>query len=257
MITKLFKPFEELSKSQNNLISLGWLISILGLWIVTSLVGTTHLFPTISQVLEGFKTLWSTGLIPNIGNSLTLFLQALVYSTIISCGILYLSPLPIIRPVANIISTFRFLPLAGVSLYLSFMIHNARNVQVSVLVIFMSLFLITSLLKSISGIEDDINHAKTLGCNRWEILLEVIIKGRLDYVIEAIRQNLAIICAFLVFVELLNTTSGGLGLMIGNAQKNSSQGEMVAAQIIILLFGRLLDFSLTFIRKKAFKYSNF
>jgi NitT/TauT family transport system permease protein len=38
---------------------------------------------------------------------------------------------------------------------------------------------------------EEFDHAKTLGCNRWEILWEVI-KGRIDYVIELVRQNLAI-----------------------------------------------------------------
>jgi len=259
MLNKLFRPFEELSKSQNNLVILLWLTFILGWWVISSFVGTTHLFPTITQVFNGFVSAWNLGLMTHISSSILLFLQASLYSVIISCIVVYLSPLPVIKPFCDLISTFRFLPLVGISLYISIIIHNARNIQVTVLVIFMSLFLITSLLQSLSkkSIENEINHAKSIGCSRWEIILEVMIKGRFDFVIEAVRQNLAIIFNMLVVIELINTASGGLGYLIGTNQKNGSQGEVIALQIIILMIGKSIDYSLISLRRLFFRYSNF
>jgi len=255
-MNKLFIPFEEISKSRSTLVSFFWVTLALLLWTHFSFTGTTHLFPTIIQVLEGFKYLWLHELINNITSSLALFLQATVYSVVISSLFAYLSSMPIIRPLANYISTFRFLPLAGVSLYISFLIHDARQIQVSVLVIFMSLFLITSMLSLLKGIQNDIDHAKTLKCTRWEILLEVVIKGRGDYAIEAVRQNLAIIWMMLVLIEMINTAGGGLGYLIGNSTKNGSQGQVIALQLIILFFGRVLDYSLNTFRKLTFKFSD-
>jgi NitT/TauT family transport system permease protein len=49
------------------------------------------------------------------------------------------------------------------------MVSNARTIQVWVLVIFMSTFLITSLIQMIKDIpNEEFDHAKTLGCNRWK-----------------------------------------------------------------------------------------
>jgi NitT/TauT family transport system permease protein len=230
--------------------------------MLSSYIGTTHLFPTIEQVFDGFIKLWKgtdgvEPLVYQVLNSGLLFFKAALYSIVISCCISYASVFPIIKPMAKLISNFRFLPLAGVSLYLSFLIHDARLVQVSVLTIFMTLFLVTSILGQLQGIEEEIDHAKTIKCTKLQILTEVIIKGKIDYVIESIRQNLAIICGFLVIIEMINTASGGLGYLIGNAQKNGNQGQVVALQIIILLFGQLIDWLITTFRKVTFKFSNF
>lgn len=255
-INNLFIPFEEISKSKSTLVSFFWISLAFLLWTYVSLTGTTHLFPTMMQVIEGFGYLWTHELVSNIGSSLFLFFKATVYSVIVSSLFAYLSSLPLFKPLANYISTFRFLPLAGLSLYLSFIIHNARSLQVWVLVIFMSLFLITSMLSLLKGIQPDIDHAKTLKCTRWEILLEVVIKGRVDYAVEAIRQNLAIIWMMLVLIEMINTAGGGLGYLIGNATKNGMEGQRIALQLIILFFGRILDYSLVMFRKLTFKFSD-
>jgi hypothetical protein len=44
--------------------------------------------------------------------------------------------------------------------------------------------------------------------------MEVVIKGRIDYVIELVRQNLAIVWVMLVTVESILIAAGGLGVLI-------------------------------------------
>ena len=91
----------------------------------------------------------------------------------------YLSPLPIIQPLAEAISKLRFLPLTGISFYVAILINDARGIQTWVLIVFMTTFLITSILGVISDIpEEEFDHAKTQGCSRWEMLWEIVIKGR-------------------------------------------------------------------------------
>jgi NitT/TauT family transport system permease protein len=138
------------------------------------------------------------------------------------------------------------------------MMSDARAIQVWVLVIFMSTFLITSLIQMIKDIpQEEFDHAKTLGCNRWEMLWEVVIKGRLDYVIELVRQNLAIVWVMLVTVESILIAAGGLGVLIKNGDRLGSNGRVIAVQAIIILVGVALDFLLTKLRKLAFRYSNY
>lgn len=137
-------------------------------------------------------------------------------------------------------------------------VSDGRSVQVWILVIFMTTYLVTSLLSMLTDIkQEEFDHARTLGCSRWEVLWEVVIKGRLDYVIECIRQNFAMIWFALVTVESIMAASGGIGFLIKNSDKFMNHGRIIALQIIILLIGIGIDKSLNFTRRTLFRYSKF
>lgn len=238
-------------------IMLVWVVLVIGYWIFSSF-GSKNLFPTPAQVWSGLKSLYAEGLVVHIASSLGLCLQAAAISLVISLIVVYLSPLPALRPVAVFLSRLRYLPLTGITFYLSILVSGARNMQVWVLVVFMSLYFITSLLAVLKDIpEEEIDHARSLKCSRWEILWEVVIKGRLDYVLDVLRQNLAIIWMMLVTVESILVAAGGLGVLIKNSDKFANHGRIVALQIIILLIGLALDWVLQTTRKGLFRYSTY
>lgn len=254
---KIFKPFEEFNSKNKSIITVSWLFLLIIFWTICSF-GEVHLFPTPKQVGQGFADLWNNGVVVHLKSSLSLCAKSVLYSVIISLIFAYLTTLPFFKPVGTFISKLRFLPLTGITFYISILISSARDIQVWVLVVFMSTFLITSLIQMIKDVpEEEIQHARTLGCNRWEILWEVIIKGRIDYVFELVRQNLAIVWMMLVSVESILMAAGGLGTLIKNDDKLGSNGKVIALQIIIILVGIFLDFVLTKLRKLIFRYSNF
>ena len=251
----IFKPFEKVAKSTELTIRIGWLILVMAIWFIGSL-GQTHLFPTPGQVLTGFGTLWSEGLVVHIVSSLMLCGKAVLISVFISLIFCYLSPIPLLNPIATVLSKFRYLPLAGISLYLGLIIHDARALQAWILVVFMSTFFITSILSVIKEIPlEEFDHARSLGCTRWEMLLEIIIKGRPDYVIESVRQNLAIVWMMLISVESVLMAAGGLGSLIKNSDRGANQGRVIALQLIILFIGISLDFILTKSRQLIYRFS--
>lgn len=251
----IFKPFENVNNKVKTMILTGWLLMIATLWIVCSF-SETHMFPTPSQVFGGLSELYNEGLIVHIFSSLALCAKAVLIAIIISLTFAYLSTLPIISPIANVLSKFRYLPLTGISFYIAILLSDGRSIQVWVLVTFMTTYLVTSLLAMLKDIpQEEFDHARALGCNRWEILWEVVIKGRLDYVIEVIRQNLAIVWMMLVTVESILAAAGGLGFLIKNSDKMMNHGRIIALQIVILLVGLFMDFALTFLRKRLFRYS--
>lgn len=252
---KIFKPFEEISKSKRLLIGVGWLVLVLVSWVFYGM-NDTHMFPTIPQVIDGFGGLWNEGLVVHVGSSLWLCLRAVLISIILSLSVVYLSPIPLLKPIANAISKFRYLPLTGIAFYITMLISSGRSIQIWILVIFMTTFLTTSLLSMLKDIQErEFDHARALGCTRWEILWEVVIKGRLDYVIEIIRQNLAIVWMMLVTVESLMAASGGLGFLIKNSDKFGNHGRILALQLVILGLGMFMDYVLTKARKILFRYS--
>jgi ABC-type nitrate/sulfonate/bicarbonate transport system permease component len=252
-----FKPFEVVDKSQRLIIVGVWILLVAGYWIISS-AGTKHLFPTPGKVAEGFVSLYKEGLVVHILSSLALCLQATLLSIIVSLIVVYLSPLPALAPIANFLSRLRYLPLTGITFYLAIMVNDARTMQIGVLFIFMSLYFITTLLAMLRDIpQEEIDHARSLKCTRWEVLWEVVIKGRLDYVVDAIRQNLAIIWMMLVTVESILVAAGGLGVLIKNSDKFMNHGRIVALQMVILFVGLLLDWALNVTRKSVFTYSKF
>ena len=153
-------------------------------------------------------------------------------------------------------SKLRYLPLTGITFYLAILINDARTMQVWVLVVFMSTYLTTSLLSMLNAIpQEEFDHARSLGCNRWEVLWEVVVKGRIDYVIDVVRQNLAIVWMMLVTVESILVAAGGLGFLIKNSDKFMNHGRIIALQIVILAVGLSIDFILDYLRKAFFRYS--
>lgn len=258
MLKKIFTPFRTLDGSTKNIIVLIWLALLISFWFVSGSIGTTHLFPTPTQVFKGLADVWQEGLITHLGSSLSLCFQAIFYSVIISMIFAYLTTIAFSKSLGTFLSKLRYLPPTGIAFYVTIMVSNARTIQVWVLVIFMSTFLITSLIQMIKDIpQEEFDHAKTLGCNRWEMLWEVVIKGRLDYVIELVRQNLAIVWVMLVTVESILIAAGGLGVLIKNGDRLGSNGRVIAVQAVIILVGVALDFLLTKLRKLAFRYSNY
>ncbi|MES2863764.1 MAG: hypothetical protein V4666_06580 [Bacteroidota bacterium] len=252
---KYLTPFENISKAKKTIILAIWIVLILVLWYVTTM-GEKHLFPSPTQVLKGFSELYNEGLVVHIFNSLKLCFLSIFLSIILSMLFAYSWPIPIFKPVAEFVTKFRFLPFTGLSFYIAMVIHDARNMQIWIMVIFLTTFLTTSLIAVISSIpQEEFDHAKMLKCSRFEVLWQVIILGRIDHVIDVIRQNLAITWMMLVTVESIVVASGGLGFLIKNSDKFMNHGRIIALQIIILLIGLGLDWAINFLRKSIFRYS--
>jgi ABC-type nitrate/sulfonate/bicarbonate transport system permease component len=254
-MNKLITPFEHLTKSTKTLILVSWIVLLIAFWFIGT-SGQKHLFPTPNQVLKGFTELYNEGLVVHIFNSLKLCFLSIFLAIIISMFFAYTWPIPLLKPVSEFVTKFRFLPFTGLSFYITLIIHDARNMQIWIMVIFLTTFLTTSLIGIIKDIpQEEFDHAKTLKCSRLEVLWQVIVLGRIDYVIDVIRQNLAITWMMLVTVESILAASGGLGFLIKNSDKFMNHGRIIALQIIILLIGLGLDWFINFLRKAIFRYS--
>ena len=255
MIKQFFTPFEQISKSKKTIVLVVWIVFLIALWFITT-SGQKHLFPSPAQVSQSFSELFQEGLVVHVFSSLALCFISISIAVVASMVFAYSWPIPVFKPVAEFITKFRFLPLAGLTLYITYIIHDARNMQIWILVIFLTTFLTTSLISVIASIpQEEFDHAKTLKCSRFEVLWQVIILGRIDYVIDVIRQNLAITWMMLVTVESTLAAAGGLGFLIKNSEKFSNHSRIIALQIIILLIGLGLDYGINFLRKAIFRYS--
>lgn len=256
---KYLIPFEYIKPNKIRRIYLIWLSIILGFWLFNSFVGDIHKFPKITDVYYGYVNMVENfDLLHHIFRTLSLSFQSIVISIFCSLLIVYSSPLGLLKPLSTFISQMRYLPFAGITYYLSILISDGRALQTTILVIFTTTFLVTSLMGYIKDIpEEEFDNAKTLGLNRWEILWYVVVVGRMDYVFESIRQNLAIVTMSIVTVETILASEGGIGFLIKTQTRLGNHENMVALQLLILVITFLIDLSITKIRKYLFTYSTF
>jgi len=252
---KLLRPFEDITSRQSLFIILIWIVAVFAYWwYATS--GDIHLFPRPGEIFTGFKNLYADGLMKHLTHSLLLSGKAILIAMLVSLIFAYSSTMPVFHPLATTVSKFRYLPLTGITFYITMILPNAEDMQIGVLVVFMTTYFVTSLLSMINDIpQAEFDHARALKCNRWEVLWEVVIKGRLYEVVDIIRQNLAIAWMMIVTVESIRVAGGGLGVLIKNSYRWQNHGRVIALQIVILLVGLGIDFFLNFSRKTLFPYS--
>ena len=124
------KPFETLPRNEYLIIRISWLVLIVLYWFIAT-SGEKRLFPAPEQVWHGFVSLYNEGLVVHIGSSLLLCLQATVISIVFSLVIAYSFPIPLLKPISTSLSRLRYLPLTGITFYLTILVTNARSMQIS------------------------------------------------------------------------------------------------------------------------------
>lgn len=254
-IKKIFSPFAYLSNSSFTiLIIINCAIAIV-LWQTFAAGG---LIPTPFRVAESvLKVLSSSGFYDDLFSSLSLTLRGMGISIIISLIICYLSLIPFFQPTAKFIIKCRYLTLTGLIFLFTLLTENGHSLKLSLLIFGIVPFFVTSLLSIIDSINvQEYELCKTLRMNSWQTLQEVIIIGRLDQVIEVVRQNFAIAWMMITMVEGLSMSEGGLGTLLIKSNKFIDLGTVFAILIIIFLIGVCFDFLLAKMRIWLFPYTN-
>jgi NitT/TauT family transport system permease protein len=226
----------------------------LGLWQVFAAGG---LIPTPVKIGEAIaRIVTSGGFYDNFFISLSLTLKGMSYSIVIALVICYLSLIPMFNPFAKFVIKCRYLTLTGLIFLFTLLTSNGHNLKMSLLIFGIVPFFVTSFLSIIDGINDqEYELCKTLRMNNWQTLLEVVIIGKLDMVLEVMRQNFAIAWMMITMVEGLNMSEGGLGTMLIKSNKYIDLSSVFAVLLIILGVGVFFDFLLKQLRGWLFPYT--
>lgn len=237
---KLFTPLTNVKTSTKKTILWFHLGILLCCW--TFFVPDKTLFPNLKDVLSAWHDMWMAGLFYNIIATLALCGMATLISIVFSCAVAYLSTIPFFAPIGYIVTKLRYNPIQGFTLFLTIMSGGGRNLQILLLVVFMSFYFINSLISMINEIpEEDIIRRKSQKMSNWKILWKVVILDRLDYLVEVIRQNLSITLMMIVSVEAMDKTQGGVGAMLVDTNRGLNFPKVFALQLTIFVIGILLD----------------
>jgi ABC-type nitrate/sulfonate/bicarbonate transport system permease component len=253
-LKKLFSPFGHFSnRTYVALILIDCGLALI-LWQVFAAGG---LIPTPGKILESIvKIVGTNDFFENLFSSLSLTLKGMGYSILIALSICYLSVVPIFYPIAKFIIKCRYLTLTGLIFLFTLMTSNGHSLKMSLLIFGIVPFFVTSFLSIIDAInEQEYELCKTLRMNNWQTLYEVVIIGRLDQVLEVMRQNFAIAWMMITMVEGLNMSEGGLGTMLIKSNKYIDLGSVFAILVLIFTLGVCFDYILAKLRIWFFPYT--
>lgn len=203
---------------------------------------TPDIIPKPLEILGSLGDLWKDGFGVHLYVSMTLYIEALILSTVVSLIIAYASTMEIMRPLSNGIGQLRFAGLTGLPFLLTLYIGGAHNLKLSLLLFSISVFLVTGMIDVLNSIpKEKFDLARTLQMNEWQVLWEVQILGTVDIMFDVVKQNAAIGWMMLPMVEGLWKSEGGIGAVMDVQNRTLHLSTVFAIQVTILAMGLLQD----------------
>jgi NitT/TauT family transport system permease protein len=167
---------------------------------------------------------------------------------------------PLFSGIPFVVSKARFLSLVGL-VFIAQKIGDSADTKVVLLVFGMTVFFVTSMISVIKNItnssegQQELNHARTMRMNDWEVFLEVIVLGRMDTAFEMLRQCFAIVWVMLTAVETIAQSGGGIGVLLYKQQRTLSFEMIWAIQLTVMAVGILMDYVFIVIKQFLMPYS--
>lgn len=214
--------------------------------------------PRPEEVFRALGELWmKEGLGQELIASLTLNLEALLWTVLLSLGLSYLTVLPAIRPLALALSKGRFLGLIGLTFIFTLITGGGHALKLALLVFGMTVFFLTSMVAEVEELpREKFDHARTLRMSEWRVVWEVVVLGTADKALELLRQNAAIGWMMLTMVEGISRSDGGIGAMLLNQNKHFRLAEVFAIQFVILGVGLAQDYAIGALTRAVLPYAS-
>jgi NitT/TauT family transport system permease protein len=143
-----------------------------------------------------------------------------------------------------IIGTVRYMPVVAFTPLI--IIWAGIGETAKIVIIFLGIVLYNAIMvaDSVKFIVDDLlNVAYTLGANRFQVLLKVILPAVFPSVLDTLRVNVAGAWNFLVLSELL-AAGNGLGFKILQSQRYLQTDKVLFCIVVIGAIGWLTDYAL-------------
>jgi NitT/TauT family transport system permease protein len=214
--------------------------------------------PGPTEVTNALSNLWlNQGLGRELATSFGLNLAALLWASVISLGLAYLTVIPVFRPIIAAISKGRFLSLVGFTLIFTLMVSGGHALKLSLLTFAITVFYVTSMTAVVAAIpRGEFEHARTLRMGEWRVVWEVVVLGTADKAFEVLRQNAAMGWMMLTLVEGIVRSEGGIGTVLLAESKHFLLAEVFAIQLVILVVGMVQDAAILGLRKMACPYAD-
>lgn len=251
-IAQAWTPNGHVSRRGGAALLLGTIAVVLTTWFLCP-----SFVPGPLEVAQAFPTLLDEGLGEQLFATLTTNFEAIAVTCLLVVPLAYLTVLPGMRPFVRGLTKARFLGVTGFMVLFTILFGGGEGLKVSLLTFGMGTFLITSLYDIVESIpREEFDHARTIPLGPWASVIEVVIRGHLDAVIDAVRQNAAMLLVMVTLVEGLVRSRGGLGAMMLAEDKHIRLESVFALQFVVLLIGVVQDWLFVRLRKFLCPYAN-
>jgi NitT/TauT family transport system permease protein len=203
--------------------------------------------PTPTAVLQaGIKMLTEESLLTDIWASSSRVIWGFLAAAIVGIPIgILMGTFHSMEGLFNpIVGTVRYMPVAAFMPLI--IIWAGLGETAKIVIIFLGIVLYNAIMvaDSVKFIADDLlNVAYTLGANRRQVLLRVILPAVFPSVLDTLRVNIAGAWNFLVLSELIAAGSG-LGFKILQSQRYVQTDKVLFCIVVIGAIGWLTDYAL-------------
>ncbi|MBI2824756.1 MAG: ABC transporter permease [Planctomycetia bacterium] len=245
------------------------LATVLGIWwFVTAgdpdepeqrIVSAASL-PSPKETLDTFHSLWfDRGLTRN--TMLSLRRVTLGFALAAAVGV----PLGVLCGCFSWISAFfaplsifgRNIPIAAL-IPVTFLLFGIGETQKTMFIFIACVaFVLTDTARAVSDVgEQYVDTAYTLGANRWQTILKVLVPLALPSVFNSLRLLFGLAFGYIMLAELVKIggESGGLGDIILTSQRRGITGHIILVLLIIPVVALVIDRLLFWIQRELFPY---
>lgn len=252
MHAEAFRPNGHVTKQVYLLYAGMTLATMFGAWMALP-----AFLPSPREVLGAYPDLLSQGLVYQLYISLSTNLQAIALSCLLTVPLAYLTVMPAARPFVKVLCKFRFLSLTGLVVLFTIAFGGGHALKVALLTFGMGVFLVTSLYDIVEAIpREEFDHARTLRMGRWGSVIEVVVLGHFDAVLDTIRQNAAMGWTMVTMIEGLVRFEGGLGALMLAEDKHIRLAAVFAINFVVLAIGIAQDWALVWLRRVVCPYAS-
>lgn len=246
---KLWQPFSPVRSRILPILLGGQILLFFILWIASS----GGIVPSPLEVAHAWGGMvQGQGLLVELITSIKVSLLSLALAGLLSTIIVFLATAPLFWPMAKFISALRFLGFVGLTFIFTLAFNDGFWLKIALLTFGITVFMTTNLLAEAKALpQSAIDHCRTMNMQGWRISWELLIRGKLDVILDLIRQNAAIAWTLLTMVEGLVRSGGGIGALLLNQNRHLHLSGILAIQLTILFYGLLQDGFLAYLRQVA------
>ena len=235
-----------------------WLAVLFLFWTFTPIQG----MPYPSEVWAAFLRMFASdannesNLIYNTWVTLQLNIWGLLLASLISLFVAYLSCLPFMQPLNQVLQWFRYLPIVAFNLVFLSIFTIGWSMKVAMLTAGMAFFLITSMTAVIGQIPQlKFELARVLNYSDWKTFWTVVVRPTLPAMIDVVAQSAAMGWVMIVAIETFNRTEGGIGAAIYSYSSTNQKAEVYVYLIIIGIIAVLEDQFFYWLKRILFPYT--
>lgn len=255
-IGKVFRILGEPSRFMRANLFVIWLVILFLFWMFTPIQG----IPYPSEVWTAFQRMFAledaNNLIYNTWVTVKLNIVGLFFATIISLLVAYLSCLPFMQPLNQVLQWFRYMPIVAFNLVFLSIFTIGFSMKVAMLTAGMAFFLITSMTAIIGQIPLlKFELARVLNYSDWKTFWTVVVRPTLPAMIDTVAQSAAMGWVMIVAIETFNRTEGGIGASIYSYSATNQKAEVYVYLIIIGIIAVLEDQFFYWFKRIVFPYT--